>query len=117
MDLLNTIKVFAADTCSNSFFGFPTWYKYLTDSCNPQLNGLNDIWLIVLALIEILLRVAVIGAIIYILVGSFKYITSRGNPEKTSGAKKTIVDALVGLVIAVTATAVVSFIAGRFQAS
>ena len=109
-------KLFAA-SCSNGFFGFPKWYKYLDGAgkCEPQLNHLNDLWLIALALIEILLRLSVLVAIAFVLIGGFKFITSRANPDRTNTAKNTVVDGLIGLVIAVVATAVVSFIAGRFS--
>lgn len=111
-----TVRLFA-DDCGKSFLGFPHWYKYLesTGNCSPRLTGINDIWLIVLAVVEILLRVAIIAAITYVLIGGFKYITSTANPEKTADAKNTVIDALVGLIIAVIATAVVAFVAGRFQ--
>ena len=111
-----SVKLFAA-TCHHSFFGFPRWSKYLDGDnvCDPRLTSLNDIWLIALALIEILLRVAVLVAIAFVLLGGFKFITSRANPDKTNTAKNTVVDALIGLVIAVVATAVVSFIARSFS--
>lgn len=111
-----SIKIFAAP-CDKSFFGLPHWYKYLegASSCEPRLNGINDIWLIVLAIIEILLRIAMLAAIAYVLIGGFKFVTSGASPEKTSAAKNTVIDALIGLVIAIVATAVVSFIAGRFS--
>jgi hypothetical protein len=118
LSLFPGISQFAqAKSCGGSFFGFPTWYKYLPDasSCSPRLTGINDIWLIMLAIAEILLRVAVIVAIAFVLIGGFKYITSQGNPDKTSQAKKTVVDGLIGVVIAIVATAVISFIASRFQ--
>jgi hypothetical protein len=83
--------------------------------CSPHIAGINDVWFIGLAVVEILLRVAVILAIIYVMIGGMKYVNSRGNPDKTESAKKTVVDALIGLVIAVAATAVVSFIGGRFS--
>ncbi len=107
------------DSCRGSFFGFPTWYKYLdkepgTD-CNPQLSGLSDIWLIVLAVGEILLRLAILVAIAFVIIGGVKYTTSQGNPEKTGKAKNTVVDALIGMLLAIIATTVISFIAGRFQ--
>ncbi len=111
-----SLKYFAATTCDNNFFGLPTWYKYLDHpNCSPQLNSINDIWLILLAIIEILLRVAIIAAIAYVMIGGFKFITSRANPEKTADAKNTVIDALTGLVIAVVATAVVTFVAGSFK--
>lgn len=124
--IVENVKVFAAtgDPCNvggGFFFGFPKWYRYLdgveekSGACAVQLNGINDIWLIGLAIIEILLRVAIFAAVTYVLIGGFKYITSRANPDKTSSAKNTVVDGLIGLVIAIVATAVVSFVAGRFD--
>lgn len=106
-----------AKSCSNNFLGFPTWYKYLdgASSCNPKLDGLADIWLIALAIAEILLRVAILVAIAFIIIGGFKYITSRANPDKTTQARTTVIDALIGLGISVVATAVISFVASRFQ--
>lgn len=122
---LSQLDIFAAcNLVGGNFFGFPTWYKYLPSvtemsatgtACAPRLSGINDIWLILLAIIEILLRLAVLAAIAFVLIGGFKYITSRGNPEKTSSAKTTVTDALIGMVIAIIATAVISFIATRFQ--
>lgn len=119
---IDNVRFFAqaGDPCQGgSFFGFPAWYKYLRSSdptiCTPALDGINDIWLIVMAIIEILLRVAILAAIIYVLIGGFKFITSRDSPDKTANARHTVFDALIGLVIAVAATALVSFVAGRFQ--
>lgn len=116
---------FAAGCQSGNFFGFPPWYKYLGKNdvnvdlaggnvCSPRLDSLNDFWLIGLAVVEILLRVAILAAIAYVLLSGVKYVTSRGNTDKTEAAKKTLVDALIGLIIAISATAVVTFIAGRF---
>lgn len=122
-ELTRYLELFAVKCNGSGFLGFPTWYKYLENAapankpnqCSPELRGLNDIWLIALAVSEILLRVAIIVAIVYVLIGGFKYITSRANPDKTNSAKNTVIDALIGLVLALVATAVISFIAGRFQ--
>lgn len=129
---LEFTNMFAAVTCGqernqglNKLFGFPTWYEYLPKRnpnvdlagqqvCSPHISSISDIWLIGLAIVEILLRVAVIAAIIYVMLGGMKYVNARGNAEKTESAKKTVIDALIGLIIAVTATAVVTFIGGRF---
>ncbi len=100
-----------------SFLGFPTWYKYLpgttdptTGLCSPQLNRLSDVWLILAAVIEILLRVAAIVAVIFVIYGAIAYVVSQGEPDKTGKAKSTIVNALVGLAISVMAAAIVTFI-------
>lgn len=108
-----------------SLFGLPKWHKYLggksitlddgTKTCTPVIDGIHNFWLIGLALVEILLRVAIIVAIIYIILGGVKLITSRGNADKLQGARNTIIDALTGLAIAIVATAFVAFVGSRFS--
>lgn len=106
MNILSSIATHYA------FLGFPTWYQYLPGGGpQPQIQHLTDIWLIVAAIIEILLRVAAIVAVIFIIYGGFSYTTSQGDPEATGRAKGTLVNALVGLAVAVMAAAIVSFIA------
>lgn len=108
-----------------SFFGMPTWFKYLngdsvTDegtgitSCSVRLNGLSDIWKIVAAVVELLLRFASLISIGFVVFGGILYTVSQGQPDKTKQALRTIINALIGLAIAIVATAIVSFIAGRF---
>lgn len=118
--IINNTEIFAA-SCKTSFFGIPVWYKYLPtkddaiNQCVPVLKGLNDLWLIGLALVEILTRVAVFVAIGFIIYAGIKYSASRGNADKVNTAKFTILDALTGLVIAIVATAVISFLAERIS--
>jgi hypothetical protein len=128
--MYNFLSHFAA-ACNPSgggFLGFPTWYKYLhgvsapngagnANTCLPQVGSLSDIWLIVAALVEILLRVAGLAAIIFVIYGGVQYITSQGEPDKTGRAKQTVLNALIGLVIAIGATIFVTFVAGRFKAA
>ncbi len=109
---MNTLIFAAATVCNTDFFGFPTWWKYLHHpGCTPQIQGLNDIWLIVAAIIEIALRIAAIVAVVFIIYGGFGYVTSQGDPEGTAKAKSTLVNALIGLAVAVMAAVIVSFIA------
>jgi hypothetical protein len=116
------ITLFAKSCAGGSFFGFPKWYKYLPGTidpnsglCSPQLNSLSSIWLIAAAIIEIMLRVAAIVAVIFVIYGGFAYVTSQGEPESTGRAKSTIVNALVGLAVAVSAAAIVTFIASSIS--
>lgn len=120
--MMNLLTVFAA-ACkpTQGFLGFPTWYKYLdgvkdstTGVCGPQLSALSDVWLVIAALIEIMLRVAALMAVAFVIYGGVSYMTSQGEPDKTSKARHTIINALIGLVIAITAGVLVGFIAGRF---
>lgn len=115
----------SADQTSGScqggtFFDFPTWYKYLPrqvgadGTCRPHLETIYDIWLIVAAVIDILIRLAAIAAVVFVVWGGIKYIQSRGEPAATKEALQTIQNSIVGLVIAVAASAIVGFIAGKF---
>lgn len=101
-----------------SFFGLPTWYKYLpgetTDNvCNVQVARLNDAWLIVAALLELLLRVAAMVAVAMIVYGGVMFIMSEGQPDKTKKALSTIINACIGLAIAIVSAGVITFVAGR----
>lgn len=129
--LLSNIHTFAAGCNANGFLGFPKWYKYLPHEdvanqksilggspqtvCNVRADSLSDIGPILAAVVEILLRISALVAVIFVIVGGVKYITSQGEPERLKQALGTIVNALIGLVIAITATAFITFIGGRFN--
>jgi len=119
---------YAASCAGGSFLGFPKWYKYLDGQevtstvgpagakvCTPMIGGLTDIWLIVAAVIEMLLRIGALFAIAIVVYGSIQFITSQGEPSKTQAARSTIINALIGLVITISAATAVSFIAGSFK--
>lgn len=97
----------------------PTWYKYvpLDAECGLDLDLVNrpsQFWLIGLGVVDILLRIAGLVAIGFIVYGGFLFITSQGESEGLKRAKNTIINALIGLTIAITASGLVSFIAGKF---
>jgi hypothetical protein len=52
-------------------------------------------------------------AVLNITASGFKYITSSGDPQKTSEAKKGVAFALVGLAIAISAEAIVTFLVDK----
>jgi hypothetical protein len=112
---------------SNTFLGLPTWYKYLETeyvdgSCNvksvpytgnpgqPDLGA--TVGAVVFAVIEILLRVAGIVAVGYVIYGGILYSISQGEPERLAMGRKTIINGLIGVVIAVFAVAIVNLITG-----
>ncbi|HEV2412508.1 MAG TPA: hypothetical protein VGS28_01740 [Candidatus Saccharimonadales bacterium] len=108
------------------FLAFPTWYEYLQGTkvnvngggteCRPFISGPDGIWLIVAAVFEILLRLSAILAVGFVIWGAIRYTTSAGSPNSINDARNTIVNALVGLVITVTAARIIGFIAGEFAA-
>lgn len=110
------LRVFGATCVDNSFLGFPNWYRGLArdSDCGVQLSGLTDIWLVVANLVEMALRLAGILAVVFILVGGFMFLTSRGEPEQTKHARDILTNAIIGLIISILATTIVSFVASRF---
>ena len=118
------VSQFAATCGGGDFLGFPKWYKYLpgvtttvnnVKLCSPQLTKLSDIWLIVAAIIEVLVRVAGMAAVVFVIYGAISYITSQGEPDKTAKARDTIVNALIGLAIAITAASIIGYLAGHLS--
>ena len=63
-------------------------------------------------IINLLLYVAGIASIIVIIVGGFMFVVSAGNPERTKVAKDAILYAVIGLVISLSAFAIVNFVLG-----
>lgn len=119
--MIELLTNFAATCDSSKLFDiFPSWDTFLTKTtdanghCIPALHGINDIWLIVAAVIEILLRLATLAAVAVIIYAGVLYTTSQGSPDQTTRAKNTIVNALVGLAIALSAIIFVQFIASKF---
>lgn len=109
----------SAGPCSanDNFFSFPTWYKYLNptgDECEPVIGSLTDFWLIAAAILEILLRLAAMLSVGFIVWGGFRILTSQGDPNTIKESRDTILNASIGLVIAIIATVSVNFVAGKF---
>ncbi len=114
----NLLSRFAAACPGGDFFGLPKWYAYLqgtydptTHQCVPQVSNINDVWLIIAALIEMLLRLAAIAAVFMVIFGGIKYTTSQGDPDDTARARNTLIYALVGLLISISAAIVITFVA------
>lgn len=97
----------------------PPWYKYLEAEdaskvpCSPKFVFPDDIGKILLAIAEILLRVGGLVAVGFVIYGGFKYILSQGQPENAANALKTIINALIGVGIAVSATFIVNLVGGN----
>lgn len=49
-------------------------------------------------------------ALLFIVIGGFRYIVSRGDPSAVGQAKNTIIFALVGLVVTIVAFGIVTFV-------
>lgn len=119
------INLVALDTCQkNDFFGLLPWYHYLPaarfDGCDikqfiilPKGSQHSDVPLVLLAVVDDLLRIAALVAIGFVIVGAIQLIYSQGNPEDASRARSTIINALLGMGVAIIAAAFVNFLGNR----
>jgi len=117
-----SVSAASADACTtdgsaDNFLSFPPWYRYL----EPEWDGTEckisfdftkpaDYSAILLAILEIILRVGGIVAVVGIVYGGFQYITSVGEPDKAASGRTTIINSLVGMFIAMLASVIVRLI-------
>jgi hypothetical protein len=124
-DLFTT---FAASCSTPNFFKFPSWYTYLgsrmhvdpvTNRCDlkdlTNQEFIQSIPLIALAFVDIGLRIAALVSIGYVIWGGIQFIIAQGESDRTKKARQTIINALIGLVIALIATAIVTFVGSRIK--
>jgi len=87
-----------------------------TNPAGKPSNGLsNFIWRIVLNVTEIGLQMVGYISVGFILYGGFQFLTSQGSSEGSVKARKTILNAVIGLVISIASIAIVNLILGVFK--
>lgn len=101
-----------------SFSFMPTEQVFALTDCTGSDTQIckanNDLFGGILKeVINVMLYLAGAIAVIMIVVGGIRYITSDGDPGAATKAKSTIIYALVGLVIAVMSYSIVNFVVGR----
>lgn len=119
------LNYFAACSTPN-FFKFPSWYTYLgsrmevrgshcelKDMTNQEF--IQSIPLIALAFVDVALRIAAFVAIAYVIWGGIQFVIAQGESDRTKRARQTIINALIGLVIALIATGIVTFVGSRIR--
>ena len=132
--ILQQLSLFgtAPPGCENDFFGLKGWYHYLpssdfgvtinghTDKCALNSgftfissNSASDLPLIILAVVDDLLTIAGIVAVAFVIYGAVQYIASQGSPDQTARAQSTIINALIGMAVAIIAIAFVSFLGNK----
>ena len=125
---------------ATNFLSFPTWYQYIkngktniytytdpktslevtTTKCNIPDIGLSNggfsgtgILLVLLAIIDILLRLSGLVALGFIVYGGIRFVTSQGSSDGTKQARETVLNGIIGMVIATIAIAVVTFLGDK----
>ena len=101
---------------------FPRWYdngickngKIVSPNEFPsKMSGF--IWAIVLNIIDMMLYVVGYVSLAFIIWGGFKYIISGDNSGGTVSARKTILNAVIGLVLSIMSIGIVNVVAGAIK--
>jgi hypothetical protein len=87
----------------------------VTATCDPasDTEAANKVNSLLATIINIFSLIVGVVAVIMIIVGGFKYITSGGDSGNVTGAKNTILFAVVGLIIVALAQFVVRFVLAK----
>lgn len=81
------------------------------DQCSAQTSG-SSVNNLLIKIVNIASAVVGVIAVIMIIIGGLRYITSGGDTNKVSGAKNTLLYAIIGLVIVALAQLIVHFVLG-----
>jgi hypothetical protein len=81
---------------------------------NPNSNPIFGPEGAITAAVNILSVIVGVAAVIMIILGGLKYITSGSNPQDVTSARERIIYSLVALVVAALAQVIVRFVIGRF---
>lgn len=107
----------------------PWYYGLMKDDCSGMKNtvvakdtaGKGEITMasfitrIVLTIVEDLLHIAGYVAVGFIMFGGFTYLTSGGAPDRAAAGQKTVLNAVIGLVVAMAAIGLINFIGGYLK--
>jgi hypothetical protein len=98
---------------------FQPWFNHIctgsgssTEIKSPvDVGGLAPfIWIIVLNVLAILLQLVGYLSVGFIIWGGFKYILAQGEPSSLVAARQTVLNAVIGLVIAILANLLINTI-------
>jgi hypothetical protein len=85
------------------------------EDCNttPNTNGnLNNT---IQQVVNILTSLVGIVAVVMIIIGGYRYMTSSGDPNRVASAKNTLLYAIIGIIIAVLAQVIVKFVIAKVK--
>ena len=106
----------SADCKSGKILTFVPWYNGLLNSdCSikspSDVGSLQKfIWIIILNIVEDIFQAVGYVAAGFVMFGGFLFMTSTGNPDQASRGRKTLINAVIGLVVAISAGVIVNYI-------
>jgi hypothetical protein len=104
LSFLQTSPVYAADAAKEILKGANTTGQTSSPTLEDRLTTITNVLLFIIGAV----------AVVVIIIGGLRYVTSAGDAGQTKGAKDTILYAVVGLIIAIIAYAIVRFVINAF---
>jgi hypothetical protein len=77
-------------------------------------GGATTLSQLILSVINIILALAGLIAVLVLIIGGFRYVTSFGNDDAVGNAKKMIINAILGIIIIILAFVVVRVVQNVF---
>lgn len=81
---------------------------------SAEIDELNDFLALGFWVVDSILKLVAYVAAGFIIWGAIKYMMAQGDPNGVNDAKTTIINAIIGLVIAIASVAIVQFVQGAF---
>ncbi|HVS78844.1 MAG TPA: pilin [Candidatus Saccharimonadales bacterium] len=115
LPMLSAAPAFAqsADIQNNECSGANDLSVDSSSGCGGTSGATTSFDHIITVVIDILSVVVGIVAVIMIIVAGFRYVTSGGKQESVTGAKNTILYAVIGLIIVALAQIIVRFVLNK----
>jgi len=80
----------------------------------PPIQNTQDVQYLAQGVLVWIFWGLIIFSVVMFLVGGYRYVTSGGDPEKVSGANKTLIYAAIAVVVALLAAGIPNIIASFF---
>jgi len=81
-------------------------------SCGGGEAGLTTT---IQGVIQVLLFIVGVAAVVMLIIGGIRFVTSGGDSQAAATAKNTVIYAIIGIIVAVLAYAIVQFVFGRIS--
>jgi hypothetical protein len=102
-----------AQTFYRLFAATTTQCPYGGNSCDTGLPKVGATSGNLQSAIQVVIGIAGAIAVVMIVIGGLQFITAQGDPSGVAKARKTLVFALVGLIVAILAEAIVTFVVSK----
>lgn len=99
-------------------------FCYINGLCMPRpdsnvggLRGASTVFEVVAIVLKWLLTFAGMIAVVFIIIGGYQYVTSAGNEELAEKGKKTLINAIMGVVVVALSMAIVTIVTNTLGSS